>query len=58
MSNEYFEAADKISELIGEYSEHDNVVEELKRGRTKLVRLAHSRNIIKIASKDVKEEVV
>jgi len=51
MSNEYIKAADKISELINEYSTHSEVTDTLRRGHAKLVNLARTKSIIKVASK-------
>jgi len=56
MSNEYFEAADRVNELIND-SENDNVTVALRRGHAKLVNLARSKSIIKIASNQSGEHV-
>lgn len=48
--NEYFEAVEKVSSLIDEYSAHDSVTDMLRQGHDKLVELARSKTIVKIAS--------
>jgi len=49
-SEEYFEAAEKVNNLINDYSHCDNVTDVLKRSHEKIINLAKSKSIIKIAS--------
>ena len=57
MSNEYIEAADKVNDLISEYADHDNVTDTLRRGHAKLVNLARSKSIVKVASNQSGEHI-